>query len=180
MTLRQTLRLIAGDTRERARLAERPYGPLAYVKLLLNPPALAVVLYRLQHWLHTSGWPGSAEGLRRLNLVLFTTDIASAAVIGEHFILYHANGINIGAGARLGNNVHLVHHSTVATGPRPGERPSDRVIIGDDVVMGCGVRVVGDLTVGTGAFLGAGAVVTESIPDYSFYLAGPGEHEGET
>lgn len=175
MTLRQTLQLVAGDVRERARLAQRSYGPLSYVKLLFTPPALTVVLYRGQHWLHTIGWPRCAEGLRLLSVVLFTTDIAPSAVIGEHFMLYHANGINICGRARIGRNVHLVHHSTIATGPRPGERCGDRVVIEDDVVIGCGVRVVGNLTVGTGSFLGAGAVVTESIPACSFYLAGPGE-----
>jgi serine O-acetyltransferase len=179
MTLWQTLRLIASDTRERARLAGRPYGVFAYFKLLLNPPASAVVLYRIQHWLQTSGWPRCAEGFRQLNIVLFTTDIASAAVIGEHLIIYHANGINICARARLGKNVHLVYHNTIAIGPRPDERPGDQVIIEDDVVVGCGVRILGNLTVGTGAFLGAGAVVTESVPEYSFYVAGPGESADE-
>jgi serine O-acetyltransferase len=175
MTLRHTLRLLAGDVRERCRLAQRRYGVLSYAKLLLTPPALAVILYRGQHWLHTSGWRRCAEGLRLLNIVLFTTDISSGAVIGEHFILYHANGINICGSARIGKNVHLVHHSTIATGPRPGEEPGDQVVIEDDVVLGCGVRVLGNLTVGTGSFLGAGAVVTASVPAYSFYLAGPGE-----
>jgi serine O-acetyltransferase len=175
MKLRQTLRLAAGDIRERARLTQRPYGPFTYVKLLLTPPALAVVLYRGQHWLHSNGWTRFAEGLRFLNVVLFTTDIASTTVVGEHFMLYHGNGINIGGRVRIGNNVHLVHHSTIATGPSPWGSPSDEIVIEDDVVMGCGVRVLGNLTIGTGSFLTAGSVVTESIPAHSFYLAGPGE-----
>ena len=157
-------------------MAQRPYGPFSYVKLLLNPPALAVVVFRFQHWLYSRGWRRSAEALRCLNVMLFTTDIDSAAVIGEHFVLYHANGINIGARARVGHNVHLVHHCTIATGPRPGEGPADQVVIEDDVVVGCGVRIVGDLTIGVGSFLGAGAVVTASVAPYSFYLTGPGEN----
>jgi len=57
MTLRNTLRLITADTRERARLEQKHFGFASFLKLFLNPPALAVVIYRFQHWLCTSGWP---------------------------------------------------------------------------------------------------------------------------
>lgn len=175
MFFRQTLRLIVADTRERCRLAEKRYSALSYLKLLFDPPALAVVMYRLQHGLYSSGWKRTAGWLQWWNTVLFTADISSQAEIGEHFILYHANGIHIGAKARLGNNVTLVHHNTIATGPRFDERPDDRVVVEDNTVLGCGARVVGNLTVGHDSFVGAGAVVTENLPPYSFHFAGPGE-----
>lgn len=175
MTLKQTLQLIAADTRERARLEQKPYHFASYLKLLLNPPAMAVVLYRFQHWLHTKGWPRLAEMLRRLNIMLFTADISSQAVIGEHFMLLHSNGICVGDRVRIGRNVYLVHHNTIATGPRPGEQSGDLVVIDDNVIVGCGARVLGNITIGHDTFLGAGAVVTESLPECSFHLAGPGE-----
>ncbi len=175
MTLKHTLHLIAADTRERARLQQKRYGVVSYLKLTFNPPALAVVIYRLQHWLHTSGWPRAPEALRRVNIVLFNTDISSQAVIGEHFILYHANGIYVGDKVRIGNNISLVHHNTIATGPRVDERPGDLVVIDDNTVVGCGARIVGSLTVGHDSFIGASAVVTESLPSHSFHFAGPGE-----
>jgi len=49
-------------------------------------------------------------------------DIASQAVIAEHFMLAHANGIHIGEHVRIGRNVYLVHHNTVSTRPRVDER----------------------------------------------------------
>ena len=175
MTLKNTIRLIAADTRERARLENKRYGLVSYIKLLLNPHALAVIVYRLQHWLHTSGWPRLADVLRRFNVMMFTTDIGSAAVIGEHFMLLHANCIHIGNRVRIGSNVYLVHHNTIETGPRPGQSGDDLVVIDDNVVIGCGVRVVGNLTIGHDTFIGAGAVVTDSLPECSFYFSGPGE-----
>jgi serine O-acetyltransferase len=175
MKLKDTLRLIAAETRERCRLDHKGYSALSYLKLIFNPPALAVVIYRLQHWLHTSGWPRAAGTLRWLNTVLFTTDISSRAVIGEHFILYHANGIYIGDNVRIGNNITLIHHNTIATGPRVDEQPGDQVVIDDNTVIGCGVRIIGNLTVGHDSFIGTGAVVTESLPSHSFYFSGPGE-----
>lgn len=175
MTLKETLRLIAADTRERARIEQKRYGFTSYLKLPLNPHASAVVIYRFQHWLHAGGWRWLAEVLRRLNIVFFTADIGSAAVIGEHFMLLHSNGICVGDRVRIGNNVYLVHHNTIATGPRPDETPGDAVVIDDNVIVGCGARIVGNVTIGHDSFIGAGAVVTESLPECSFHLAGPGE-----
>jgi serine O-acetyltransferase len=175
MTLKHTLRLIAADTRERCRVDHKHYGAFSYFKLIFNPPALAVVIYRFQHWLHTSGWPRAAGVLRWLNIVLFTTDISSQAVIDEQFILFHANGIYIGDRVRIGKNISLVHHNTIATGPRVDEQSGDLVVIDDNTVVGCGVRILGNLTIGHDTFIGAGAVVTESLPECSFHLAGPGE-----
>jgi serine O-acetyltransferase len=175
MTLKNTFCLIAADTRERCRLDHKRYGAISYLKLLFNPPALVVVIYRFQHWLYTSGWPRAAGVLHWINTVFFTTDISSQAVIGEHFVLYHANSIYIGDHVCLGRNVSLIHHNTIATGPRMDEQPGDRVVIDDNTVVGCGARIVGNLTVGHDTFIGAGAVVTDSLPSHSFHFGGPGE-----
>lgn len=175
MTLKETLLLVAADTRERARIEKKRYGLLSYLKLLFNPPALAVVFYRFQHWLYRRGWPRAAELLRRTSIVLFTADISSQAEIGEHFMLFHSNCIYISHRVRIGRNVYLVHHNTIATGPRPDEQPEDWVEIADNVIVGCGARILGNLTIGRDTFVGAGAVVTESLPDCSFHLCGPGE-----
>ena len=175
MTLKETLLLIAADTRERARIEQKRCGVFFYVKLLLNPPALVVISYRFQHWLYRRGWPRVAELLRRANIVMFTADISSKAEIGEHFMLFHSNGIYVSDRVRIGRDVYLVHHNTIATGPRPGERADDLVEIADSVIIGCGARILGNITIGRDTFVGAGAVVTESLPDCSFHLGGPGE-----
>lgn len=175
MTLGQTFSLIAADTRERARIEKKRYGFLSYLKLLLNPPALAVVSYRISHFFQINGWSLVAEVIRRATIVLLSSDISPKAVIGHHFMLFHANGIAIGDRVQIGANVYLVHHNTIDVGPRPDERPDDRVVIEDNVILGCGVRVLGNVSIGRESFVGAGAVVTESLPECSFHLSGPGE-----
>ena len=65
MTFKNTLRLIAADTRERCRLEQKRYGVIPYLKLLQNPPALVVTIFRFQHWLHRCDWTGLAEVLAR-------------------------------------------------------------------------------------------------------------------
>lgn len=176
MTLKETFRLISADLRERARIGSERVGLITFLKLPLNPPALVVVVYRFQHYLFTNGWKRLAELLRRINLVVFSADISSQAVIGEHFILFHTNGIVISDRAQIGNNVYLVHHNTIAVGPRMDEKPDDQVVIEDNVILGCGARIVGAITVGHDSFIGAGAVVTESLPECSFHYFGPGEN----
>ena len=173
MTLKQTLCLVAEDTRERARIEGKRYGLVSYLKLLLNPPALAVVIYRFQHWLHTSNWPVAAEILRRLNVMLFKTDIHSGAEIGEHFMLFHSNCIFVGERVTIGRDVYLVHHNTIDAGPLPNGTGDERVYIDDKVIVSAGARILGNVTVGHDSFVGAGAVVTTDLPECSFYFEGP-------
>jgi len=90
-------------------------------------------------------------------------------------MLMHSNCIFIGNRVRIGRNVYLVHHNTIATGPRPDESSDDLVVIDDNVIVGCGARILGNITIGHDTFLGAGAVVTQSLPECSFHFAGPGE-----
>ena len=171
MTLPNTLRLIQWELKERSRIEEKHFGWISYMKLLFNPPALAVVIYRFQYCCATNGHEWLAELLRRVNIIFFTTDIGSKAQIGRSFFLYHPNGIVITPNCEIGANVHLVHQNSIMIGPRPGMNPAtDKVVIGENVVMGCGARVIGNLTIGHDSFIAANAVVTESLPPYSFYL----------
>ena len=178
MTLLNTLHVIRGELQERARIEEKRFNWFSYVKLMFNPPALAVVIYRFQYYFATNRMQWIAELLRRLNIILFTTDIGSQAQIGRAFLLYHANDIVITPNCEIGPGVHLVHHNSILIGPRPGMNPeTDKVVIEENVVMGCGARVVGSLTIGHDSFIAANAVVTESLPPYSFYSGNGTEAE---
>ena len=171
MTFADTRFLIAEDLRERARRSGKRYTWFSYVKLGFDPPALAVAIFRLQAWLQAQGFSRLATGLRYLNLVAFSIDIGSRAQIGAGLIIYHPNCVVICDQCVAGKNLHLVHHNTVAIGPREtAHSATDRVRIGDDVVLGCGSRLVGPLTLGNHCFVGANAVVTEDAPPGSFLV----------
>ncbi|MBV8757225.1 MAG: serine acetyltransferase [Deltaproteobacteria bacterium] len=74
----------------------------------------------------------------------------------------HPFGIVIHAGAKIGRNVVILHQVTI------GERTLDSTAaaprIGDNVYIGAGAKVLGDITVGDGARIGANAVVTKDVP----------------
>lgn len=136
-TFRKTLHLIREDLFQRDLRQGKRFGKFSYVKILLNPPAMAGVVFRFQHWFHGRGWYLFAELLRVFNIILYSVDIGSAAEIGGGLVIYHPNCIVITGKLRAGKNLHLAHHNTIEIGPRPGMNElTDRIEIGDEVVLG--------------------------------------------
>ena len=171
MTFAHTRFLIAEDLRQRACRSGKSYTWFSYVKLGFDPPALAVTIFRVQAWLQAQGFTRLATTLRFFNIVAFSIDIGSRAQIGAGLIIYHPSCVVICDQCVAGKNLHLVHHNTVAIGPRESaHRATDRVRIGDNVVLGCGSRIVGALTLGNHCFVGANAVVTTDAAAGSFLV----------
>ncbi len=79
--------------------------------------------------------------------------------IGKGFLLYHSGGIIINADAVLGENVHL--HGANCIG-NAGENNKGCPHIGNNVTVGVGAKIIGDVTIADGVIIGAGAVVVES------------------
>lgn len=119
-------------------------------------------LYRVSHAVR-SVWPLAAF-VKQLNQFLTGADIAPEAEIGGGLILYHPNGVVIGAGAVLGRRCVLQQGVTIGGlgGPRSAGRI--RTVVGDDVTLGAGARVIGAVEVGDRSVVGANAVVTRSVP----------------
>jgi serine O-acetyltransferase len=176
VTLRETLRLIHSDVLYRAAIDGKPFSWFYYVKLILNPPALAVVSHRVQHWLDRKGLSVPAWLLHHLSLVLFSVDIDPKAEIGEALVLAHANGVVIGKNVRIGKRCILIHQNTLAVGMIGDEvKSGDELVLGDDVIVGAGARVVGSLTIGDRCNIGINASVTRSAPPYAFLFGVPAE-----
>lgn len=176
VTLRETRRLIHSDIVYRAKIDGKPFSGFYYVKLILNPPALAVVSHRVQHWLDSKGFSAPARLLHDLTLVLFSVDIDPKAEIGEALVLAHANGIVIGKNVRIGKRCILIHQNTLAVGMMGDEvKPGDELVLGDDVIVGAGARVIGSLTIGDCCNIGLNASVTRSAPPYAVLFGVPAE-----
>ncbi len=118
----------------------------------------------------------SAQGRRRMkipilpdviamaNFVLFGLEVARQCEIGGGLIIAHPQSVVLGAG-RMGENVTVF--SGVTLGARDlgiPFRASERPVIGDNVTLGTGAKVLGGVTVGQGAVIGANAVVTQDVP----------------
>ena len=172
-TLRETFRRIGQDMRNRAKTDGKSFSRIAYLFVLFNPPALAVINFRFCHWLDGHGLSFIVKFLNGINVVLFKTEIGAKACIDGGLVLLHCNGIIINSQSRIGKNVVFAHHNTVSIGPRQKMDPeNDFVIIGDNTFVGAGARIIGNLSIGKNCIVAMNEVVSRSVPDNSICLKG--------
>lgn len=99
-------------------------------------------------------------------------DIKYTTKIGEGFKLFHAaHGSVITPAAIIGKNVSLRHNTTIGAKGFDGSTRSP--IIGDNVTIGPNVCIIGDIHVGDGAIIGAGAVVVKDVPKNAVVAGNP-------
>jgi serine O-acetyltransferase len=130
----------------------------------LTPRFLPVVLYRLSHALYCRKHTVLAQFVSIINFHYFGLEIAMRCEIGPGLCFPHTFGIVIGA-RRIGRNAVIYHDVTL--GAKEMDMlydPTKRPLIGDNVVIGSGARVLGGIQIGDNAVVGANAVVTKSVP----------------
>ena len=137
--------------------------------LLFENGYQAVVLHRIAHWFKSRGIPLFGPLVARVNLFFTGVDIGPGAVIGPGFLISHGVGIVVGGYARIGKNAILLHQVTIGS-PNP-DRIEKMPVIGDNVFIGAGSKVIGEITVGDDVFIGVNAIVTRDIPSGSRVLA---------
>ena len=89
-------------------------------------------------------------------------EIHPGATIGRRVVIDHGMGVVIGETAIVGDDV-LIYHG-VTLGGKVNDRVKRHPTIGNNVLLGAGAKIIGDIEVGDGAQIGANAVVTKSIP----------------
>jgi serine O-acetyltransferase len=127
--------------------------------------------YRLRH---DGGVPSSAVvAARRLWRPIATLDIGCDS-IGAGLVVSHGNG-TILAAKEIGRNC-WVHHEVTVGWTYGGGQPT----IGDDVFIGAGAKILGELSIGNGAKIGANAVVIRDVPDGATAVGVPARIIGST
>jgi serine O-acetyltransferase len=97
--------------------------------------------------------------MRRLQTTLFGIEISRDARLGEGVVFLHTVGVVIGGDSRIGDRVMFLGSITIGS-VNSGGYPR----IGDDVIIGAGARILGPVTIGNGASIGANAVVLCDVP----------------
>ncbi len=140
--------------------------PAARSKLeifLLYPGVHAVIRHRIAHILYSHhlyflARPESQWNRRRTGI-----EIHPGATIGRRLVIDHGMGIVIGETAEIGDDVLLYHGVTLGgTGKQQGKR---HPTIGNNVLIGCGAKVLGPFTVGDGARIASNSVVLTEVPE---------------
>ncbi|KAK4532138.1 hypothetical protein CCYA_CCYA11G2995 [Cyanidiococcus yangmingshanensis] len=131
----------------------------------------ALQAHRVAHWLWKQGRYALALYLHSQVCKVLQIDIHPAAKIGYGVFMDHGTGVVIGETARVGNNVSMLHHVTLGgTGTKLGDRHPK---IEDGVLIGAGATILGNVTVGRGAMVGACTVLTNDLPPHSTAVGVP-------
>jgi len=132
----------------------------------------AVVMHRAAHFLWKLRVPFLPRLISQITRFLTGIEIHPGAVIGRGFFIDHGMGVVIGETTVVGDNVTLYQGVTLGgTGKESGKR---HPTIGNDVVIGCGARVLGNIRIGSDVRIGAGSVVVKDVPDDCTVVGVPG------
>jgi serine O-acetyltransferase len=159
--------LIASDLRAKA---EWNYGRVAFVtlvKVVLTDGTAAMIWYRLMQWARRWRLAPLELLFNRINTFYCNCIIGRGAEFGPGFVLVHGTGIVINGDVRGGSNVKLEHQVTI------GAERRQSPVLGDDVFVGAGAKVIGPVTIGTGARVGANAVVVKDVPPHATVVGIP-------
>jgi serine O-acetyltransferase len=132
----------------------------------------ALLAHRAAHALHGAGVPLLPRVLAYLTRSITGIEIHPAARIGGEFFIDHGSGVVIGETAEIGRRVTLYQGVTLGgTGFQRGKR---HPTLGDNVTVGSGAKLLGPITVGDGAKIGANTVVVEDVPAQATVVGNPG------
>lgn len=140
--------------------------------VLCYPGFHAVLLHRLAHRIYRGGFSTFARFISQFNRWLTGIEIHPGATIGRRFFIDHGMGVVIGETTEIGDDVLLYQGVTLGgTGKEKGKR---HPTIGNNVVVGTGAKVLGNIQIGDHVKIGAGSVVVHSAPDHSTVVGVPG------
>lgn len=132
----------------------------------------AIWSHRIAHWFWGKRRFFVARVLSQFSRFLTGIEIHPGAQIGRRFFIDHGMGIVIGETCEIGDDVTLFQGVTLGgTGKERGKR---HPTIGNDVLISCGARVLGSITIGDHSKIGAGSVVLHDVPENSTVVGIPG------
>lgn len=152
---------------------ERDPSARNLLEVLLTYAGLhAVIDHRIAHSLYRLGIPVLPRLLMHISRFWTGIEIHPAATIGRGLFIDHGLGVVIGETTVIGENVTLFQGVTLGgTGKETGKRHPN---IGNNVVIGSGAKILGNITLGDGVVVGANAVVLQNVPADSTVVGVPG------
>jgi serine O-acetyltransferase len=143
----------------------RDPAPRSRWEILLYPGLWALAFHRLAHWLYERELFFLARLVNHLGRFFTAIDIHPGARIGRHLFIDHGFTV-IGETAQIGDNVTIYQCVTLGgTNPANGIAGKRHPTLADNVIIGSGAQVLGPITVGARARVGANAVVTDDVPE---------------
>lgn len=138
---------------------------------LLSQGFQAILVYRVFHWLHRKGVSGQPLRFLCERFIEISTGVSlpAACSVGKGLRIHHFGGIIFHPSVTMGENCTLYQGVTI--GDRGGSGRA--AVIGNNVLIGAGAKVIGEITIGDDCVIGANVVVTKSMPAGSTALGAP-------
>jgi len=146
------------------------------------PGLHALIFHRIAHKLAYWNIPFLPRLISYFTRIITGIEIHPKAAIGNRFFIDHGEGVVIGETTIIGDDVLIYQQVTLGgTGNEHGKR---HPTIGNNVIIGAGAKVLGNITIGNNVRIGAGSVVIDDVPDNSTVIGVPGrvvrKHDGNT
>lgn len=143
----------------------------AFLKALISAilgvgPSQAVLLYRLSRWFLLNRVPFIHYFFTKLNMVLNGAEISAHASIGPGFFIAHPQGVVIGQNVRCSKNLMVFQNVTIGA-KNPFDGKEEMPIIGENVTLYAGCKVLGQIIIGQNVRIGANVVVTNNVESNS-------------
>lgn len=152
---------------------ERDPAARNWLEVLFCYPGLqALMFHRLAHWLHILGMPFIPRLISQFARFLTGIEIHPGATIGKAVFIDHGMGVVIGETAIVGDYALIYQGATLGgTGKECGKR---HPTLGENVVVGAGAKVLGNIQIGNSVRIGAGSVVLRDVPSDCTVVGIPG------
>ncbi len=152
-------------------IKERDPAARSSIEVILCYPGFhAITMHRIASWLWRRGWRVLGRLISHAGRFLTGIEIHPAAKIGQRFFVDHGMGVVVGETAEIGKDVTLYHDVTLGGVSPAVDSDSQREqkrhpTLLDGVIVGSGAQVLGPITIGRGARIGANSVVTKDVPE---------------
>ncbi|MBE6869461.1 serine O-acetyltransferase EpsC [Ruminococcus albus] len=155
-------RIIRSYKDEIQSIKDRDPAATSTLEILTYSGLHAVAMYRVAHWFYLKNLKFVARVISQTARFLTGIEIHPGAKIGKGLLIDHGAGVVIGETAEIGDNCLLYQGCTLGgTGKDQGKR---HPTLGNNVMVGCGAKVLGPFKVGDNSKIAANAVVLESVP----------------
>ena len=151
--------------------------------ILTYPGVKAVFFHRIANFFSVAKFDLIARIISQFSRFLTGIEIHPGARIGKNLFIDHGMGVVIGETSEIGDNVTIYHMVTLG-GIAPSINSNDQrnikrhPTIGDEAVIGSGAQVLGPITVGRCAKIGANAVITKDVPEKAVMVGIPAKNVG--
>ncbi len=140
--------------------------------ILLYAGLHAIIAYRISHLLFKAKVPILPRAMSQFARFLTGIEIHPGAQIGKGLFIDHGTGVVVGETSIIGDNVTLFQGVTLGgTGKEKGKR---HPTLGNNIVVGAGAKVLGNITIGDNSYIGANAVILRDVPNNATVVGVPG------